>query len=109
MDNVAFLQTAIIVHAVVRHTANAMLGEVVSGVSQLPANCLHKLATGSFIAEMGIVPNPHLLFQKSNKNKSERTVMYDGDLPSGSEGHQPWSRTLRSSCFRLSELFPNLQ
>lgn len=65
-----FCKTVIIVHAVARRTANAMLGEVVSGVSQLPANCLHKPATtqgtpfgcGSFIAEMGIVPNPHLLF-----------------------------------------------
>lgn len=77
-----FFGTVIIVHAVGRRTANAMLGEVVSGATHLPANCLHKPATGSFIAEVGIVPNPHLLFQKSNKNKSERTVMYDGNLPS---------------------------
>ena len=65
-----FCGTVIIVHAVGRHTANTMLVEVVSDVSQLPANCLHKPATtqgtpygcGSFIAEMGIVSNPHLLF-----------------------------------------------
>ncbi len=45
-------------------------------------NCLQKPATGSFVAEMGIVAKPHLLFLKSNKNKSERTVMKNGNLSS---------------------------
>ena len=72
-------------------------------------NCLQKPATGSFVAEMGIVAKPHLLFLKSNKNKSERTVMKNGNLSSGSKGHQPWSRTLRCGGFRISELFTDIQ
>lgn len=35
-------------------------------------NCLQKPATGSFVAEMGIVANPHLLFLKSNKKAKGR-------------------------------------
>ena len=72
-------------------------------------NCLQKPATGSFVAEMGIVAKPHLLFLKSNKNKSERTVMKNGNLSSGSKGHQPWSRALRCGGFRISELFTDIQ
>lgn len=82
-----FCETAIIVRAVDRRTAFAMLADRVSDEPHLPVNCLQKPATGSFIAEMGIVVNPHLLFQKSNKNKSERTVMKNGDLSSGSKSH----------------------
>lgn len=70
-----FCEAVIIVHAVVRHTANAVLADDVSGPLHHPANCLQKPATGSFVAEMGIVANPHLLFQKSNKNPKRK----DGD------------------------------
>lgn len=62
-----FCESVIIVHAVGRRTANAMLGDNVSDASHLPANCLQKTATGSFVAVMGIVANPHLLFQKKQQ------------------------------------------
>ena len=62
-----FCEAVIIVHAVGRNTADAVFEDDVSGASHLSANCLPKPATGSFVAEMGIVANPHLLFQKSNK------------------------------------------
>ncbi len=64
-----FCEAVIIVHAVGRHTANALLEDDVPGASHLPANCLQKPATGSFVAEMGIAHNPHLLFKKATKTK----------------------------------------
>ena len=62
-----FCESVIIVHAVGRRTAKAMLEDDVSDSAHLPANCLQKPAAGSFVAEMGIVANPHLLFQKKQQ------------------------------------------
>ena len=70
-----FCEAVIIVHAVGRRTANAMLEDDVSDAAHLPANCLQKPATGSFVAEMGIVPIPICFFNKSNKYKKRK----DGD------------------------------
>ncbi len=64
-----FCESVIIVHSVGKRTANAILEDDACGTSHLPANCLQKPAPSSFLAEMGIVANPHLLFQKSNKNQ----------------------------------------
>ena len=71
-----------------------------------PAACLRKPATGSFYAVMGIASSatPIFFLRKRNKNKSDRTVRTNGDLPLGSESCEPWNRTKCGGCFRLSEL-----
>ena len=71
-----------------------------------PAACLRKPATGSFIAVMGIAsPATPIFFLQKNKN--ERTVRTNGDLPLGSKSCEPWNRTKCGGCFRLSELLQN--
>lgn len=83
----------------------------------LPASCLRKPATGSFIADMGsnaahfsckekqkprggVLPPPHKIRIEVNAN---------GNLPLGGKGGQPGSRTLRLCSLRLSQLLPHPQ
>ena len=71
-----------------------------------PAACLRKSATGSFIAAMGIASaTPSFFLRKRNKNKSERTVRTNGDLPLGSQGGQQRCGTVCGCRFRLSKLY----
>ena len=64
-----------------------------------------------FFAVMGIASSatPIFFLRKRNKNKSERTVRTNGNLPFGSEGGQPWKRPIRCRCFRISELLQNFE
>ena len=64
-----------------------------------------------FFTAMGIASSatPIFFLRKRNKNKSERTVRTNGDLPLGSEGGQPRCGTVCGCRFRLSELFQYLK
>ena len=71
----------------------------------LPASCLRKPVTDSFIADMDGFTPPIFFLRKRNKNEGERTVRTNGNLPLGSKGCEPGKRTLRCGGIRLSELF----
>ena len=75
------------------------------------AACLRKSATGSFIAVTGIASpaTPIFFLRKRNKNKDERTVRTNGDLPLGSQSGQPRYGTVCGCRFRLSELYQHLE
>ncbi|MCX0367348.1 MULTISPECIES: hypothetical protein [Eubacteriales] len=70
----------------------------------LPASCLRKPATGSFIAVMDGLHRPFSFCEKETKTKNERTMRTNGDLSFGSKDCEPGKRALRSCGFRLSEL-----
>ena len=60
-----------------------------------------------FFTAMGIASSatPIFFLRKRNKNKSERTVRTNGDIPLGSKGGQQRYGTLCGCRFRLSELY----
>ena len=70
---------------------------------QLPAKICHR----QFYRSYGYrsPATPIFFLRKRNKNKSERTVRTNGDLPLGSQGGQQRYGTVCGCCFRLSELY----
>ena len=60
-----------------------------------------------FFTAMGIASpaTPIFFLRKRNKNKNERTVRTNGDLPLGSKGGQQRYGTICGCRFRLSELY----
>ena len=70
---------------------------------QLPAKNINLM----FFTVMGIAfsATPIFFLRKRNKNKSERTVRTNGDLPLGSKGGQQRCGTVCGCRFRLSELY----
>lgn len=77
--------------------------------SRLPAKTLLRTNPSdmfrSFYAVMGIASPATPIFFLRKRNKNERTVRTNGDLPLGSQGGQPWYRKKCCCSFRLSELF----
>ena len=72
-------------------------------IRQLPAQTCHRQLCRSY----GCVLRRNTpIFLRKRKN-NERTVRIDGDLPSGSKGHQPRCRTKRRCCRSLHELLTN--
>ena len=69
---------------------------------QLPVKNINLM----FFTAMGIASSatPIFFLRKRNKNKDERTVRMNGDLPLGSKGGQQRCGTLCGCSFRLSEL-----
>ena len=70
---------------------------------QLPVKNINLM----FFTAMGIASpaTPIFFLRKSNKNKNERTVRTNGDLPLGSKGGQQRYGTICGCRFRLSELY----
>lgn len=70
---------------------------------QLPVKNINLM----FFTAMGIASfaTPIFFLRKRNKNKDERTVRTNGNLPLGSQGGQPRYGTVCSCRFRLSELY----
>ena len=56
-----------------------------------------------------LLRHPFSFLRKRNKNKNERTVRTNGDLPLGSKGGQQRHGTVCGCRFRLSELLQNLE
>ena len=70
---------------------------------QLPVKNINLM----FFTAMGIASpaTPIFFLRKRNKNKNERTVRTNGDLPLGSKGGQQRYGTICGCRFRLSELY----
>ena len=70
---------------------------------QLPVKNINLM----FFTAMGIASSatPIFFLRKRNKNKNERTVRTNGDLPLGSKSGQQRYGTLCGCRFRLSELY----
>ena len=75
-------------------------------IRQLPAQTCHRQLCRSY----GCVPHRNApIFFLRKRNKNERTVRTNGDLPSGSKGHQPRYRTKCRCCRSLHELLTDSQ
>ena len=74
---------------------------------QLPVKNINLM----FFTAMGIASpaTPIFFLRKRNKNKNERTVRTNGDLPLGSKGGQQRCGTVCGCRFRLSELYQYLK
>ena len=74
---------------------------------QLPVKNINLM----FFTAMGIASpaTPIFFLRKRNKNKNERTVRTNGDLPLGSKGGQQRYGTVCGCRFRLSELYQYLK
>ena len=74
---------------------------------QLPVKNINLM----FFTAMGIASSatPIFFLRKRNKNKNERTVRTNGDLPLGSQGGQQRYGTICGCSFRLSELYQYLK
>ena len=102
---------AVIVHAVIASTP--ALASVSRGTNCTPA--LRQLPVKNinlmFFTVMGIASSatPIFFLRKRNKNKNERTVRTNGDLPLGSKGGQQRCGTVCGCSFRLSELYQYLK
>ena len=70
---------------------------------QLPVKNINLM----FFTAMGIASpaTPIFFLRKRNKNKNERTVRTNGDLPLGSKGGQQRHGTVCGCRFRISELY----
>ena len=70
---------------------------------QLPVKNINLM----FFTAMGIASpaTPIFFLRKRNKNKNERTVRTNGDLPLGSKGGQQRYGTICGCRFRISELY----
>ena len=74
---------------------------------QLPVKNINLM----FFTAMGIASSatPIFFLRKRNKNKDERTVRTNGDLPLGSKGGQQRYRAICGCRFRLSELYQHIK
>ena len=74
---------------------------------QLPVKNINLM----FFTAMGIASSatPIFFLRKRNKNRSERTVRANGDLPLGSKGGQQRCGTICGCRFLLSELYQHLK
>ena len=100
--------SAVIVHAVIASTpafASVSRGTVCTpALRQLPAKTCHRQLCRRYGYRCS--GDTHFLFaKKKQKNKGERTVRTNGDLPLGSQGGQQRYGTLCGCRFRLSELY----
>ena len=78
-------------------------------VQQCVPTAIEKLPPEDFQC-LGITPvTPIFFLRKRNKNKEERTVRTNGDLPSGSKSCQPWHGTIRCCRRCVYELLSNSQ
>ena len=102
-----FCGIAVIVHAVGSRCFHPRIPSLFATVfSQLPVKNIRLM----FFTAMGIaMATPIFFLQKRNKNKSERTVRTNGNLPLGSESCKPrwWAKCCGS--FRLSELLQDFE
>lgn len=80
---------------------------VLETTCQLPVKNINLM----FFTVMGIASSatPIFFLRKRNKNKNERTVRTNGDLPLGSKGGQQRCGTVCGCSFRLSELYQYLK